>query len=175
MASITREAVAKEVHQSMGNLANSLSVQPQAGAEEGDYALSIDRALRDCSYDAIAEANTHAKIRAVVMGTSYHVLTRLYRDRAAEVTAQQGAGASGMHLSLDFGQALGSLRLHLTMARDDYEDALAAIGIELARDPSAASIAQVVHVDADDDVSKALLDFDVGLPWFREGYHEIGQ
>lgn len=175
MASITRDAVAKEVHQSMGNLANSLSTEPRGGAEEGDYTFPINRALRDCSYDSIAEATTHAKIRAIVLGASYHVLTRLYRDRAAEVTSQQGAGAAAMHLSLDFGQALGSLRLHVSTARDDYEDALAAIGIELARDPTSGSIAQVVHVDADDDASRALLDVTIGLPWFREGYHEVGQ
>jgi hypothetical protein len=173
MASITRKEVAVEVHESLDRLGIDFTPNQDGDRAEGDYTFPINKTLRDCGYDAITDADTWAKIRAVVRGTEYYALSRAYRRRASEITSQQGAGASGMHLAFDPSTALGSLRLHLTEVADKYEMALAAIGVHLDLDPIGSSgIAQVVLIDKEDAQSGVLVDDKYGLPWFREGYHE---
>jgi hypothetical protein len=110
----------------------------------------------------------------MILGTAYYLLLVLYRDRAAEMTSQQGAGAAGMHLAIDPSTALGSLRLHVGEALVTYQQALTAIGKSMTADPSAAGIlGAVVFVDDDDDRSSALVVGDQALPWWQEGYTEV--
>lgn len=171
--SITRIEVATEVHESLDNLAGDFRTAEDGIKTEGDYYYPIEETLRDCGFDAIADANSHAKIRAVVRGTTYYALSRAYRKRAAEITTQMGAGASGTHLQYDPSTALGSLRLHLTEVADKYQQALQAIGVFLDVDPDgSAAVAQVVTIDKEDSKSGVLVDSTYGLPWFEEGYHE---
>jgi hypothetical protein len=173
MASITRKEVAAEVHESLDNLAFDFTIEGDGVKTEGDYYYPIEETLRDCGFDAITDADTHAKIRAVVRGTTYYALSRAYRKRAAEITTQMGAGASGTHLQFDPSTALGSLRLHLSEVADKYEQALQAIGIFLDVDPEGTTgVAQVVTIDDEDSKSGVLVDSTYGLPWYEEGYHE---
>ena len=176
MAAITREEVAAEVHEGLDQLATDFrTTQDGATRTEGDYTYPINKTLRDCGYDDISEADNHAKVRAIIRGTTYYALSRAYRRRASEVTSQMGAGASGMHLQYDPSTALGSLRLHLSEVTEKYEKALAAIGVFLDLDPEGSgAAAQVVTIDDEDSKSGVLVDPKYGLPWFEEGYHEFG-
>lgn len=173
MPSITRKAVAAEAHESLDRLAADFSVAEDGARTEGDYTYPIDKTLRDCGFDAIDDADTYAKIRAVIRGTEYYALSRAYRRRASEITSQMGAGAAGTHLQYDPSTALGSLRLHLSEVAEKYQMALQAIGVFLDVDPGGTSgVSQVVTIDEDDAKSGVLVDSTYGLPWFEEGYHE---
>lgn len=168
MASITRPEVAAEVHESLGTLSGSLRTTSSGALTEGDYTRPINRALRDCAYDDISDADTHGKIRAIVAGTCYYALIRLYRTRATEMTSQHGAGASGMHISMDPSTSLGSLRLHVESEFDRYQQALLAIGRHLDVDPETGGTNLAVRIDEDDSLLGVLADDDVAPPWFPE-------
>ena len=168
MASITRAAVAAMVHEALGELAADFSLASEEERAEGDYTYPIDRTLLDLDYADITEADTNPKIRAVLAGTEYHALERLYRNLVHQPTAQQGAGASGMHLSINVETNIRSLRLHLKDSRERYEHELALIGATL----SVVLDTSYVLVDANEPMTQALVSSDKGLPWFVEGYHE---
>ena len=171
--SLTRAQVAGIAHRSLGLLGASLRDVQQGAQTEGDFTDAIDMAMRDCGLSAMADCDTQAKERALIQGTTYYVLLRLYRDRAAEITSQQGAGAAGMHLSIDPGTSLGSLRLHIAEEYSRYTDALSAIGKTMTSDPSAAGLSSVVFVDDEDEQSMSLVTGEMALPWWEEGYTEV--
>lgn len=175
MAAITRAQVAVIVHESLDSLAGDLTTSGDSTRTEGDYTYPLDEALRDCGYDAITEADSHGKIRAILRGTEFHILRRLYRKQASRAAqSQQGAGASGMHLAVNYESNIRSLRIHLAQARDEYASALEAIGLSLSADPeSGGGAGQVVLVDDEDSLTQALVSDAVGLPWWSEGYHEL--
>lgn len=175
MATITRAQVADAVHESLDTLATDFDKSAAGTRPEGDYTQPLNSTMRDCGLDDITDADTHARIRAIIVGAEFYALSRAYRRRAAEVVSQTGAGASGLHASRDPSTSLGSLRLHLTEVKERYEAALAAIGLALNVDPdSAAGLGgDAVHIDDSDDLSKALVSGDYALPWFKEGYHEV--
>jgi hypothetical protein len=170
---LTRAGVAAEALRSLGLLGRSLKTTAIGDLAEGDLTDPLNMTLRDCGLATIADCTTTGQERAVILGTTYYALVRLYRDRAAEITSQMGAGASGMHLSIDPSTALGSLRLHLTETLDNYKLALAAVGKSLGVDPSSGFLAPIVFVDDEDERSKALVVGESPLPWFQEGYHEV--
>lgn len=171
--SLTRVQVAGIALRSLGQLGNSLRLTEKADQSEGDLTDAIDMAMRDCGFATIADCDTQGKERALILGATYYILLRVYRDRAAELTSQQGAGAAGMHLSIDPSTSLGSLRLHISEALGTYKDALNAIGKTMATDPSAGRAAPVVFVTDDDEQSMSLVVGDQKLPWFEEGYTEV--
>lgn len=172
--SLTRADVAGIAKRSLGNLGRSLRTTSTGGQAEGDLTDAIDMALRDCGMADITACDTQGKERALILGTTYYILVRVYRDRAAEITSQQGAGAAGMHLSMDPSTALGSLRLHVSETLSSYKDALTAIGKTMTADPSAAGrLTPVVFVTDDDERSQSLVVGDQRLPWFEEGYTEV--
>lgn len=170
---LTRLDVAKIAHRSLGRLGRDLRTVPTAELTEGDLTDALDMAMRDCGMSSIADCDTQGKERALILGTTYYSLERVYRDRASEITSQQGAGSAGMHLAIDPTTALGSLRLHLTSTLENYKGALFAIGKSLTADPSAGSLASAVFVDDEDERSMSLVVGDTRLPWFEEGYTEV--
>lgn len=175
-SSITRENAAAMVHEILGELATDFKTSAEGAKTEGDYTYPIDRTLMDCAFDAITDADSNAKIRAVLHGTEYYALVRLYRKVVHRPSSQQGAGASGMHLSLNVETNIRSLRLHLNTAMEQYKASLKAIGIALDVDPDLGS-GMTGYVLVDDDSAlggKALVaDTDYGQPWWRDGYHEV--
>lgn len=171
MASITRAQVAARVHEKLDKLATGLSASEDGEKTEGDYTYPIDDALRDCGFDDITEADSHASIRAVLIGTEYRVAQRLFWRRSPDVSSSTSAAGS---LRLDWNQLLEILRKRLAELRKEYVGALAAIGLSLDEDADAGSVGDVVLVDDDEDATEALVSTgaDVGLPWYAEGYHE---
>lgn len=177
MPSRTRAEVALRVHEKLDRMADGMSYAAAGPTHtEGDYTFPIDSALMDCGLENITEADTFAKIRAVERGTEYYTLQRLIALYTARANAQQGAGASGMHLAISWEDALPNLRFHARTVKEEYIDALAAIGRSLSTDPAGSqSMSGPVLIDDDLDATKALVspEMDVGLPWFGEGYHEM--
>lgn len=176
MPSITRAQVAARVHEKLDKLAADLKTATDGARTEGDYTYPLDEALRDCGLDAITEADSHARIRAVLLGTEYRAMQRLFWRRSVMVSQTQGAGYASSQQSLEWNNLLEILRRRLKDVQAEYELALNAIGASLSQNVEAGSAAGVVLIDDDDDTSKELVDsgLDVGLPWFREGYNEVG-
>lgn len=170
---LTRADVAGIAQRSLGLLGRSLRATPQGSQTEGDFTDALDMTLRDCGLASISAIATQGQERAVIQGATYYVLQRLYRDRAAELTSQQGAGAAGMHLAIDPSTALGSLRLHLGETEKAYQMALSAIGKTMATDPSAGRLSSVVFTDDEDEHTSSLVTGDLAFPWLEEGYTEV--
>lgn len=170
MASITRAEVAARVDEKLDKLASDLSTAASGGRAEGDYTYPLDDALRDCGFDAITDADTHAKIRAVLLGTEYHAAQRLFWRRSVDVSNRTASQ------SVEWNTLLSVIRKRLEDLRGEYGEALAAIGRRLDSDAEAASVAGVLEIDDADDLTRELADsgLDTGLPWFEEGYHEVG-
>lgn len=174
MPSITRATVAARVKERLDKLAEDLSTAAATGKTEGDFTYPIDDALQDCGYSSITEADSHAKIRAVLRGAEYYALERVWNRRAVLVTSTMGAGYASGQQHLEWNTLQEILRKRLSDAQAAYVGALAAIGKSLDADTTAGSAAGVLEIDDDDDLSKELVDGDAGLPWWSEGYHEVG-
>ena len=172
--SLTAVGAAARVHEALDDLASDLTTtDDQAGRDIGDYTYPLEAALRDCSFSDISEATSQAQERAVLAGLEYHTLNRLVRKYMARTSQQQGAGASGMHLAQEWAATAKTLRGAIAAAREVYESALSAIGIDLASDPSlSGTTAQPVLVDRDRDVGAALLRTHEGAPWFVESEYQ---
>jgi len=170
MASITRAQVAAQVKEKLDKLASDLSTAASSGRAEGDFSYPIDDALRDCGFDEIAAADTHAKIRAVLVGAEYHAAQRLFWRRSVDVSNRTASQ------SVEWNTLLSIIRKRLEDLKAEYGEVLAAIGRRLDTDAEADSVAGVLEIDDADDLTRALVDagIDTGLPWFEEGYHEVG-
>lgn len=174
MAGITRAGVAAEVHEKLDKLATDLSAAESGAKTEGDYTYPLNQALRDCGFASIDEADTCARIRAVLLGTELHVAERLFWRRSVQVSGTQGISSEQR---LEWNNLLEILRRRLKDLRGEVADALAAIGRSMDEDAGAGSAAGVVEIDASDDDSQEFVSTvtDTGLPWFEEGYHEVGE
>ena len=173
MPSITRANVAAEVAEKLDKLATDLSATATETKTEGDYTYPLNQTLRDCGFDAIAEADSHARIRAVLLGTELHVAERLFWRRSTQVSGTQGISSEQR---LEWNNLLEILRRRLKDLRAEFAEALAAIGRSLNEDADSGSAAGVFEIDDDEDLTKEFVQSttDTGLPWFEEGYHEVG-
>lgn len=170
---LTAQQAAAMVHEQLDDMAAGLDTQDDGnGRYIGDYTFLLEYSLRDVGFSDITEATSGAEERAILHGMEYYGYRRLFRKYAARVSQQQGAGASGMHLSMDWSSTAKTLRMHLAQARAAYEGALRAIGISLEEDPESPSTAsQFVVVDPDTEVGQALIRPYDGLPWFAEAVY----
>lgn len=169
MALTAREAAAM-VHELLDDLAADLSTaDDMQGRSIGDYTYPLNMTLRDMGFTDISSATTSAQERAVLSGMQYYAYLRLFRKYAARASQQQGAGASGMHLALDWSSTAKTLRMHVAECKDNYQAALEAIGMGLDADPDYVSGAgKAVVVDKDTTVGARLLRTYDGLPWLTE-------
>ena len=167
---LTAQQAAAEVHELLDDLAAGLTTDDDGeGRDIGDYTVPLRMTLRDCGFSAITDASTQTQERAVLNGMQYYAYLRLFRKFGARASQQQGAGASGMHLALDWSSTAKTLRMHVRECKENYEQSLAAIGRSLTEDPDLASTAsQAVNVDATTEVGARLLRTYDGLPWFAE-------
>ena len=167
---LTEQQAAAEVHELLDDLAADLSTQDDGnGRTIGDYTVPLRMTLRDCGFSAITDATTQTQERAGLNGMQYYAYLRLFRKFGARASQQQGAGASGMHLSMDWSSTAKTLRMHTRECKENYEQSLAAIGRSLTEDPDLASTAtQAVFVDATTDIGERLLRTTEGLPWLTE-------
>jgi len=174
MAALTATQAASRVHEALDDMASDLTYADDGGERSiGDYTFPLESTLRDCGFSDISEASTNAQVRAVLAGMEYYALNRLVRKYLARTSQQQGAGASGMHLAQEWASTAKTIRANIGAVKQTYLDALAAIGITLAQDPSmAGSAAQAVLVDRDRTVGAALLRTYEGAPWFVEAEYE---
>lgn len=167
---LTDQQAAAMVHEMLDDLAADLDPQDDgAGRNIGDYTYPLDFTLRDCGLSDITEAASQMQEKAILLGMQYYAYLRLFRKFGARASQQQGAGASGMHLALDWSSTAKTLRMHVRECKENYREGLAAIGISLDEDPNLASTgSDAVIVDDTTDVGARLLQPYTGLPWLAE-------
>lgn len=167
---LTAQEAAAMVHEMLDDLAADLSTADDMnGRTIGDYTYPLNMTLRDMGLASIGLATTSAQERAVLYGMQYYAYLRLFRKYAARASQQQGAGASGMHLALDWSSTAKTLRMHVAECKDNYQAALVSIGLGLDADPDYISgSGQAVVLDDETDVGARLLRTYSGLPWFTE-------
>lgn len=167
---LSAEQAAAAVHEMLDDLAAGLSPQENgAGRPVGDYSVPLDFTLRDCGFSSITDASTQTRERAILNGMQYYAYLRLFRKFGAKASQQQGAGASGLHLSIDYSSTAKTLRMHVRECKESYTESLAAIGRSLLEDPDLASTAsKAVVVDANTDMGERFLRPFGGTPWFAE-------
>ena len=170
---VTRDQLAVAAEISLGQLGADLSRREIGSNTEGSYTEPINAALRDCGWSSVSEATTVAQERALYRGTEYYALRIVLRNLLSKARTQHGAGASQMHLMVDWESNVRATRLHVNDTLEQYQGALAAIGRGLNLSPSGSADDLVVLIDDDDSDSLALIDDTYGLPWFAEGYHEL--
>lgn len=172
---LTEKQAADRVSAMLDNLGADLSTEQDGDKAIGDYSYPLEFTLRDMGLSAIANATAGAQERAVLNGMQYYAYLRLFRKYASRASQQQGAGASGMHLSLDWSSTAKTLRMHVRECKDSYELSLAALGLAIGEDPDmGGTVSQAVVVErgassADDAM---LRPYD-GLPWFVEAEYDI--
>ncbi len=172
MSAITRAELAERAHEELDLLGSDLSLTPDGNRTEGDYTYPIDYALRDCGLESVDEVSTGAYERAVLAGVLYYAARRIWNRRGVNVSKTQGVGAAGRR-DQDWNGALNAFNAQIKRYREDYEQALGAVGGSLGGKQGAGESA--VNIDDDDPLTKLLVDAEpgVGKPWFREGYAEV--
>jgi len=160
---ITRARVAREVHEKLDKLAADYTTDGEGDRTEGDYTYPIDAALRDCGFASISAATTGPDERAVIIGTEYRALERVFNRRIVLANTIQGSSYAAGHVALDWQTTIDSLRRRIQEVRKDYVEALRAIGVSLGSVLST-SVAQVVMVGDDADYEDEV----GGIPWFEE-------
>lgn len=169
MPSITRLKIASTVKAKLGQLAGHLSATQQGTEQpEGDLTDAVDYALRVCRFDDVTEADSHAKIQALLTAAEYYAVEQMLYHWTSRPTQQQGAGASGLHLMVQTETTIGSLRQIAKQARSHMETALIAIGIKL--DSQSTAVANIVEISHEDEDTAPLVTGDHSLPWYEEGY-----
>lgn len=167
---LTATQAAAMVHEMLDDLAADLSTMHDGDERAiGDYTYPLEFALRDCGLAAISEATTQAQERAILQGMQYYAYLRLFRKFGARASQQQGAGASGMHLAIDWSSTAKTLRMHVAECKLSYGDALKAIGKGLDTNPAlSASASKPVIADLSSDEGARLTRVYDGLPWLTE-------
>lgn len=167
---LTEQQAAAAVHEMLDDLAAGLSVQDDGqGRAIGDYTVPLEFTLRDCGFSGITDATTQTQERAILNGMQYYAYLRLFRKFGAKVSQQQGAGASGMHLAIEYSSTAKTLRMHVRECKENYTESLSAIGQNLTEDPDLASTAaKAVVVDPATAIGERFLRPYKGLPWFAE-------
>lgn len=172
---LTAEQAAARVHEAMDSLAGDLSLAADGPDRPiGDYTYPLESTLRDCGLSGISEATSYAQERAILAGMELYTYRRLFRKYLARVSSQQGAGASGMHLQVDWSSTAKTMRMHVREAEETYAGALSAIGRSMSEDPDARiSAGQAVVLDSSTDEGAHIIDFSDGLPWLREADYGV--
>lgn len=172
---LTAQQAAERVAESLDNLGADLSKEADGNRSIGDYTYPLEYALRDMGLSDISEATSNAQERALLLGMRHYAYQRLFLKFASRATQQQGAGASGMHLALDWSSTAKTLRMHAAECKDAYADALGALGLAIGEDPNLeGTMSQSVLLERDASAADdaILRPFD-GLPWFVEAEYEI--